>query len=90
MKKSWIYPVLAAAYVISPIDIIPDIPVVGWIDDAAITIPAILQFIEMETEDKALWFSKIAKTLKWICIILGVIVVLIVLLLGTLIVKLFT
>jgi uncharacterized membrane protein YkvA (DUF1232 family) len=92
-KKSisgWVCLVIAAAYTISPIDIIPDVPIVGWVDDAAITVPAILQFIETENKGKSSWLSKIAKTLKWICIILGVIVVLIVLLFGTLIVKLFT
>lgn len=32
--------ILALLYIISPIDLIPDIPVIGWIDDAAVGIGA--------------------------------------------------
>lgn len=29
-------PVLVAIYVISPVDLIPDVPIIGWIDDVAV------------------------------------------------------
>lgn len=46
---SWVIPVLVLTiiYVISPIDIIPDVPFVGWIDDAAI-VAMVYKFISKE------------------------------------------
>lgn len=41
---------LAVLYDVSPVDIIPDIPVVGWIDDFIITASAGLNCIEKFTE----------------------------------------
>lgn len=81
---------LAVLYDVSPVDIIPDIPVVGWVDDFFITATAGLNLIEQNTKESMQWLSTIAKTLKWVVIILGIIVVLLVALLGSLIVSLFT
>ena len=45
MKLAWIFLLFAAAYVISPVDLIPDAPIIGWIDDAIVALLAILNFI---------------------------------------------
>ncbi|MDR2425638.1 MAG: DUF1232 domain-containing protein [Endomicrobium sp.] len=44
-KLAWIILIFAAIYTISPIDIIPDAPVIGWVDDAFVDIIAILNLI---------------------------------------------
>lgn len=81
---------LALAYDLSPVDIIPDIPVIGWIDDFFITATAGLNIIQQYTSESMQWLSQIAKTLKWLTIILGVIVVLLVAIFASLIVSFFT
>lgn len=81
---------LAVLYDLSPVDIIPDIPVVGWVDDFFITATAGLNLIQQYTSESMQWLSTIAKTLKWVTIILGAIVVLLVAIFASLIVSFFT
>lgn len=69
--SSLVFMGLAALYDVSPVDIIPDIPVVGWIDDILITLTAILNCIQQFTEETAHTLSIIAKILKWILVLLG-------------------
>lgn len=71
-----IWMVAALLYDVSPIDVIPDIPVIGWIDDFFITATATLNLIQKAAKDSVQWLSTIAKTLKWITILLGIIVIL--------------
>jgi uncharacterized membrane protein YkvA (DUF1232 family) len=49
-RVAWYYkliPVAAFAYVISPIDLIPDIPIIGQIDDLAVVMGAMSLFISL-------------------------------------------
>ena len=69
--SSLVFVGLAALYDVSPVDIIPDIPVVGWIDDILITLTAILNRIQQFTKETAHTLSIIAKILKWILVLLG-------------------
>lgn len=85
-----VWMVLAVLYDVSPVDIIPDIPVVGWVDDFFITATATLNLIQKAAADSAEGLSAITKTLKWITLILGIIAILLVVLCGTLIVKMFS
>lgn len=93
-KKStvgaWIMLVLALLYGVSPVDIIPDIPVVGWVDDFFINVTAILNLIQAECHQTNETLASIAKGLKWVAIGIGVVVILLVLLLGSFIVSLFS
>ena len=74
---------LAAVYDISPVDIIPDIPVVGWVDDFVITATTALNCVQQFTAETSQTLSTLAKTLKWILILVGgILIVLIVLLAG--------
>ena len=73
---------LAAAYDASPVDIIPDLPVIGWVDDFFITATTVLNAIQAFTEQNSAYVASIAKSLKWMLFILGVIVILLVALLG--------
>lgn len=46
-------PVLAAVYVVSPIDLIPDvIPIIGWIDDAAAIAAGVTGFLVARSAGK--------------------------------------
>lgn len=92
-KKStvgaWIFMIISILYGVSPVDIIPDIPVVGWVDDFFINATAILNLIQAECSQTNQWLASIAKGLKWVVIALGVVFILLVLLLGSFIVSLF-
>ncbi len=52
----WVIPALAISivYVISPFDIIPDIPIIGWIDDAAI-VALVYKFLGKEIKKYEDW-----------------------------------
>jgi uncharacterized membrane protein YkvA (DUF1232 family) len=54
----WVIPVLVitAIYVISPIDFIPDVPFIGWIDDAAI-VALVYKFLSKEISKYETWRS---------------------------------
>jgi len=85
----WILLILAIVYAISPIDIISDIiPVGGWLDDFTALATTVLNIIQKGFVDTNTLLSNIAKILKWIILLLGVILVLIILLFGTMIMKL--
>ncbi|MCR5545458.1 MAG: DUF1232 domain-containing protein [Lachnospiraceae bacterium] len=81
---------LAVAYDLSPIDIIPDIPIIGWIDDALFTGITALNCIQQFTAETGKALSTIAKTLKWLLIVVGGILVVLIVLFAGLIIKLFS
>jgi len=37
--------IITVIYVISPVDAIPDVPVVGWLDDAAVVLAQLASFV---------------------------------------------
>jgi hypothetical protein len=73
---------LAVLYVFSPVDIIPDIPVVGWVDDGFILSTATLYMVEKGLGIQSRLFLSLLKTLRWIVLILGVIAVTLIAVLG--------
>lgn len=87
---AWVWLIAAVAYTLSPIDIIPDIPIVGWVDDFFILATSGLNMLEKQLGGISAGLAGIAKVLKYILIVLGVISILLVGLLGAAIVKLFT
>ena len=84
---SWVLAGLGRVYAISPIDIIPDVPVIGWVDDFFVIAVTVLNLLEKEIGKVNQSLTTILKVLKWITLGLGIIAVLLVLLLGTLIYK---
>lgn len=80
--KAVILTVLGALYAISPLDIIPDIPVIGWIDDFFVLSAAIVNLIEHFTGREHYILRQSLKYIKWVLVIIGIIVILILLLLG--------
>lgn len=86
----WALMALSVVYLLSQVDIIPDIPVIGWVDDFfAISVAGLNLLQDYASEDNSS-LAQLLKFIKWAVIILGVICILLILLLGTLIVKLFS
>ena len=84
---SWVLAGLGLVYAISPIDIIPDVPVIGWVDDFFVIAVTVLNLLEKEIGKVNQSLTTILKVLKWITLGLGIVAVLLLLLLGTVIYK---
>ena len=67
--------VLAILYDLSPIDIIPDIPVIGYVDDLIITAIATLNLLQKWFEDTSGKLAAVLGLMKWLVIFAGIIVV---------------
>jgi len=64
--------ILAIIYDISPIDIIPDIPVVGYVDDFFITAAAVLNLLEKWSEETSQALSHSLRWFKWAVVFVGI------------------
>ena len=64
-------------YDVIPADLIPDIPLVGWLDDMLVTSSAALNCLQQFGINANGKVDRLLKLLKWICILLAVIVVII-------------
>lgn len=87
--RAWVIMALCLLYGISPVDIIPDIPIVGQIDDLIILVSGGLNLLQhyMERNDSSL--TSIVKVIKRIVIALGAIIILLLALFAVTIVNLF-
>ena len=85
---AWVIMALCLLYGISPVDIIPDIPIVGQIDDLIILVSGGLNLSQryMERNDSSL--TSIVKVIKRIVIALGAIIILLLALFAVTIVNL--
>ena len=70
-----VFLVLAILYDLSPIDIIPDIPVIGHIDDLMITAIATLNLLQKWFEDTSNTLAAVLGFMKWLVIFVGIIAV---------------
>jgi len=87
-KSSLVFVLLSIVYAISPIDIIPDIPLIGWVDDVTFLVVAALNWLEKGSGIHSHSLLSIVRTIKWVALILGVIAITLVLILGVSIIKL--
>ncbi|MBQ4358472.1 MAG: DUF1232 domain-containing protein [Paludibacteraceae bacterium] len=72
---SWVGLVLALIYGVSPLDLSPDaMPVVGWFDDLVVIGAGVLNFVQHWTEESNELLSRILRILKWVLILVGVVV----------------
>ena len=86
---AWVLMVLCLLYGVSPVDIIPDIPVVGQIDDLIILASGGLNLVQRYMERAESSLASVVKVVKWIVIALGAIVILLLALFAVAIVNLF-
>ena len=84
---AWILFILAVIYGASPIDLIPDMPVVGWIDDFTIGAAAFTNLIQQQFFQTNKSLNKLFKLAKWILISVAILIFLVAILIVTLIVK---
>lgn len=84
---AWIFFIAAVIYGVSPIDLIPDMPVVGWIDDFTIGAAALTNLIQQQFFQTNNSLNKLFKIAKWILISVAVLIILVAVLIITLIVK---
>lgn len=85
--NAWIWLIASVIYTFSPVDLLPDIPFVGWFDDFFLLSAAVLNLLQAQMTETHLLLAKTLKMLKWIMLVLGIIIILLILLLGTLIVS---
>ena len=84
---AWILFIAAIIYGASPIDLIPDMPILGWIDDFTIVAAAFTNLIQQQFFQTNKYLNKLFKIAKWILISFAVLIVLIAILIITIIVK---
>ena len=84
---AWIFFIAAVIYGVLPIDLIPDMPVIGWIDDFTIGAAAFTNLIQQQFFQTNNSLNKLFKIAKWILISIAVLIFLIAILIITLIVK---
>lgn len=70
--------VLGILYFCSPVDIVPDIPIVGWFDDVTISLGTGLNVLEKGLLDTNQSFQRIVRMIKWAIIFIGVLLTLII------------
>ncbi len=84
--SAWVWAALAAIYLFSPIDIVPDVvPVAGWLDDALIAVTGGLNLIQSYLKESNEFLASIVKFLKWGILLLGILIIGILALTGALI-----
>lgn len=66
---SVIIAMMALAYDISPLDLSPDaVPILGWLDDAGITVMAALNAYQQFAKDQNAISVRLAKYVKWMMV----------------------
>ncbi|MBR3628102.1 MAG: DUF1232 domain-containing protein [Elusimicrobia bacterium] len=84
---AWILFIAAIIYGASPVDLIPDMPVIGWIDDFTIGAAAFTNLIQQQFFQTNKSLNKLFKIAKWILISIAVLIILVAILIITLIIK---
>ncbi|MBV6342280.1 DUF1232 domain-containing protein [Candidatus Magnetobacterium casensis] len=79
LKLALLLMLLALVYDVSPVDVVPDVPIVGWIDDFFVTAAAALNVIHAMTSAQNSALTKLVSILKWMVIFIGIIAICVVL-----------
>jgi uncharacterized membrane protein YkvA (DUF1232 family) len=78
-ERSMVVPLLlfamAILYDLSPIDLIPDIPVIGYFDDLLITAAASLNLLQKWLKNTSVVLAAALGFMKWLVVFVGIIAV---------------
>lgn len=88
--SAYVWAVIGLVYAISPLDILPDVPVIGWVDDFFVLAATWLNLFEQQSGEGNQTLSHVLKYAKWAAIGIGIVAVLLILVLGATLVNLFT
>lgn len=90
-KKIYPWTIVAGSllYVLLPLDIIPDIPFLGWIDDFFILTSAILYLFEKQVGDISKSLRETIRLLRIISVGIGIIIILLLAIISSIFSKLF-
>lgn len=77
-------------YDVIPADFIPDVPMIGWLDDILVTSSAAVNCLQQFNVGESPIAQKVMKWLKWILIALAVLIIVVVALLAGTIATLIT
>ena len=75
---AWFLLVLAIVYGVSPIDLVPDVPIIGWVDDLFVGAIATLNLAQQTLLKTQGFMYTMVNGIKWILILLALILVTIV------------
>ena len=75
---AWALFVLAIIYVVSPVDLVPDVPIIGWIDDLFAGAIATLNLAQQTLLKTQGFMYTMVNGIKWILILLALILIAIV------------
>ncbi|MGL4779967.1 MAG: YkvA family protein [Bacteroidales bacterium] len=89
IKSPWFTTILGVIYILSPIDLLPDIPLIGYMDDIFMGVVIGLNWAQVSTEHSNALLSSVFKLTKWVMIILGIILFLLLSIFGLLVFNLF-
>ena len=84
---SWILLIAAMIYGVSPVDLVPDSPIIGWIDDFMIGSAALMNFIQQQFFQTNNSLNKLFKQIKWILISIAILITLVAILIIILVIK---
>lgn len=84
---AWILFILSLVYGVYPVDVVPDMPIVGWIDDITIMAAAFTNLIQQQFFQANHTLNELLKILKWLFVLGSVFIFLVAVLIVTLIVK---
>ncbi|MCQ2330348.1 MAG: DUF1232 domain-containing protein [Paludibacteraceae bacterium] len=88
---AWIGTIITLIYLVSPLDIVPDVvPFAGQLDDIFIAITGFSNLAQKYLADYSSTLAHILGFVKWICIIVGVLVILVGVLIALLVYKAFS
>ncbi len=78
---------LAVLYALLPFDLVPDVPVVGWVDDISLLLVSSLNLAEKKFGEVGSSFRKKIRFLKWSVVGVGVVLTVLVGLFGVALIK---
>jgi len=78
---------LAVLYALLPVDLVPDVPIVGWVDDISLLLISGLNLAEKKAGEVGSSLRKKIRFLKWSVVAVGIVLTVLVGLFGVALIK---